>query len=80
MKGAIDAELEARCLLEKEQNEEDAEKKAKTAFLIGKNNEKTQTLMILMLHFCAGLQHIQDLEEQEVNFSIKGRLDGFWIY
>ncbi|KAL0275827.1 UNVERIFIED_CONTAM: hypothetical protein PYX00_003559 [Menopon gallinae] len=65
LKGAIDAELEARCLLEKEQNEEDEEKKAKTAFLIGKNNEKTQTLMILMLHFCAGLQHIQDLEEQE---------------
>ena len=30
-----------------------------------KCEERVQALALLMLHFCAGLQHVQDLEEKE---------------
>ncbi|EEB17881.1 conserved hypothetical protein [Pediculus humanus corporis] len=63
---AINAEADTRTtLVREEQVEKDQTNKAKIAFLIGKSDEKTQALAILMLHFCAGLQHIQDLEDQE---------------
>ena len=67
MNVAINAEADTRTtLVREEQVEKDQTNKAKIAFLIGKSDEKTQALAILMLHFCAGLQHIQDLEDQEV--------------
>lgn len=43
---------------------QDSTEKARLAFLIGKCDEKVQALAILMLHFCAGLQHTQDQEDQ----------------
>lgn len=73
LKVTINAEADIRFALSKEEQlEKDAANKAKIAFLIGKSDEKTQALTILMLHFCAGLQHIQDLEDQEVmnNYNI----------
>ena len=33
-----------------------------------KCEEKVQALALLMLHFCAGLQHVQDLEESAKEF------------
>ena len=32
---------------------------------IGKSDEKTEALMMLLLHYCAGLQHCLDLEEEQ---------------
>lgn len=66
LKSAIDSESEIRFTLAKEeQTSKDPTNKTKTAFLIGKSDQKAEALTVLMLHFCAGLQHIQDLEEQE---------------
>ncbi|KAK6620823.1 hypothetical protein RUM43_011119 [Polyplax serrata] len=66
LKGLINEETEIRfSLVKEEQIENDATNKAKIAFLIGKSDEKVQALTVLMMHFCSGLQHIQDLEDQE---------------
>lgn len=61
----MDIESTLRMRLAREEVEcHDATEKARLAFLIGKCDEKVQALAILMLHFCAGLQHTQDQEEQ----------------
>jgi hypothetical protein len=50
-------------LAQKEQEIRDSSEHTRIAFLIGKSDEKVQALAVLMLHFCAGLQHTQDQEE-----------------
>ena len=39
--------------------------KSPVSYQAMKCEERTQALALLMLHFCAGLQHVQDLEEKE---------------
>ncbi|XP_069677414.1 PDZ domain-containing protein 8 isoform X2 [Periplaneta americana] len=64
LKAAIDAETQLRMeLAQKEQESKDPSEHTRIAFLIGKSDEKVQALAVLMLHFCAGLQHTQDQEE-----------------
>ncbi|XP_066999590.2 PDZ domain-containing protein 8 isoform X2 [Anabrus simplex] len=64
LKAAIDAETQSRMALAREEQEtKDPTTHTKIAFLIGKSDEKVQALAVLMLHFCAGLQHTQDLED-----------------
>lgn len=61
LKIAMDAESHNHMrLVKEEQSMNDASLKAKTAFLIGKSEEKLQALTVLMLHCCAGLQDSQD--------------------
>ncbi|KAE8751360.1 hypothetical protein FOCC_FOCC001931 [Frankliniella occidentalis] len=65
LKISMDSESSLRMqLARKEVDCQDSTEKARLAFLIGKCDEKVQALAILMLHFCAGLQHTQDQEEQ----------------
>uniref|UniRef100_A0A1B6DL70 Phorbol-ester/DAG-type domain-containing protein n=1 Tax=Clastoptera arizonana TaxID=38151 RepID=A0A1B6DL70_9HEMI len=52
-------------LVKEEQTTCDPALKAKTAFLIGKSEEKMQALTVLMLHCCAGLQDSQDCAQQQ---------------
>nr|CAD7403184.1 unnamed protein product [Timema cristinae] len=64
LKAAMDSETQSRMQLAKEQQErKDPETNTKIAFLVGKSDERVQALAVLMLHFCAGLQHAQDQEE-----------------
>ncbi|PSN46042.1 PDZ domain-containing protein 8 [Blattella germanica] len=64
LKAAIDTETQLRMqLAQKEQESKDPSEHTRIAFLIGKSDEKVQALAVLMLHFCAGLQHTQDQEE-----------------
>ncbi|PNF14527.1 hypothetical protein B7P43_G15458 [Cryptotermes secundus] len=64
LKSAIDEETQLRMeLAQKEQETRDPSEHTRIAFLIGKSDEKVQALAVLMLHFCAGLQHTQDQEE-----------------
>ncbi|KAK7862818.1 hypothetical protein R5R35_000842 [Gryllus longicercus] len=67
LKSAMDAETHARLALEgateSSSGRADPATAARNAFLIGKSDEKVQALAVLMLHFCAGLQHAQDLED-----------------
>jgi hypothetical protein len=64
LKAAIDEETQLRMeLAQKEQETKDQSEHTRIAFLIGKSDEKVQALAVLMLHFCAGLQHTQDQEE-----------------
>ena len=64
LKASIDTETQLRMqLAQKEQEVKDPAEHTKIAFLIGKSDEKVQALAVLMLHFCAGLQHTQDQEE-----------------
>lgn len=65
LKSAIATEATIRISLEKDLSSKDPSNHTKAAFLVGKSDEKTQALTVLMLHFCAALQHIQDLEEQD---------------
>lgn len=67
LKSAIATEADVRFMLEKDLSSKDATNHTKAAFLLGKSDEKTQALTVLMLHFCAALQHIQDLEEQDLS-------------
>lgn len=60
----MDVETTSRMNLAKEeQGAKESTQRAKLAFLIGKSDEKVQALAVLMLHFCSGLQHIQDQED-----------------
>jgi len=52
-------------LCRKEAECQDPVEKARLAFLIGQCDEKVQAITVLMLHFCAGLQHTQDQEDQQ---------------
>lgn len=64
LKASIDTETQLRMeLVQKEQETKDPSEHMRIAFLIGKSDEKVQALAVLMLHFCAGLQHTQDQEE-----------------
>ncbi|XP_021925331.1 PDZ domain-containing protein 8 isoform X2 [Zootermopsis nevadensis] len=64
LKASIDTETQLRMeLVQKEQETKDPSEHTRIAFLIGKSDEKVQALAVLMLHFCAGLQHAQDQEE-----------------
>jgi len=64
LKAAIDEETQLRMeLAQKEQETRDPSEHTRIAFLIGKSDEKVQALAVLMLHFCAGLQHTQDQVE-----------------
>ncbi|XP_046985794.1 PDZ domain-containing protein 8 isoform X1 [Schistocerca americana] len=64
LKAAIDAETQSRILLTKESNEsKDPVSQARAEYLISKSDEKVQELAVLMLHCCAGLQHVQDQED-----------------
>lgn len=64
LKAAIDAETQSRILLTKESNEsKDPVSQARAEYLISKSDEKVQDLAVLMLHCCAGLQHVQDQED-----------------
>jgi hypothetical protein len=64
LKAAIDEETQLRMeLTQKEQETRDPSEHTRIAFLIGKSDEKVQALAVLMLHFCAGLQHTQDQVE-----------------
>ncbi|XP_075226255.1 PDZ domain containing 8 isoform X2 [Lycorma delicatula] len=61
LKAAIDAESHVHMkLVKEEQGSLDTSIKARTAFLIGKSEEKLQAMTVLMLHCCAGLQDAQD--------------------
>ncbi|XP_034235149.1 PDZ domain-containing protein 8 [Thrips palmi] len=65
LKTSMDSESTLRMQLAREEGDcQDTAEKTRLAFLIGKCDEKVQALAILMLHFCAGLQHTQDQEEQ----------------
>ena len=72
LKAAIDEETQLRMeLAQKEQETRDPSEHTRIAFLIGKSDEKVQALAVLMLHFCAGLQHTQDqVEASKVMFHI----------
>lgn len=60
----IDQESEHRAELGKaEQESLDPAQKKVLQCKIAKADEKIQALMVLMLHYCAGLQHCMDLEE-----------------
>nr|CAD7206733.1 unnamed protein product [Timema douglasi] len=70
LKAAMDSETQSRMQLAKEQQEsKDPETNTKIAFLVGKSDQRVQALAVLMLHFCAGLQHAQDQEEANKNNS-----------
>nr|CAD7429133.1 unnamed protein product [Timema monikensis] len=76
LKAAMDSETQSRMQLAKEQQErKDPETNTKIAFLVGKSDERVQALAVLMLHFCAGLQHAQDQEEanksRDVSFPLE---------
>ncbi|CAB0012351.1 unnamed protein product, partial [Nesidiocoris tenuis] len=61
LKDEIDAEsLNHHALQKEEQAAENADAKAKVAFLAGKSEERLQALAVLMLHCCAGLQDYQE--------------------
>lgn len=61
----MDSESTMRMQLAREEVEcQDPAEKAHLTHLISKCDEKVQALAILMLHFCAGLQHTQDQEDQ----------------
>jgi hypothetical protein len=62
-------------LARKEQESRDPTEHTRIAFLIGKSDEKVQALTVLMLHFCAGLQHTQDQEEI---LKVMSRLETRW--
>lgn len=66
LKAAIDSETESRHGLSREEQtcRNDAGASTRLAFLIGKSDEKVQALAVLMLHFCSGLQHIQEIEDE----------------
>ncbi|XP_063242954.1 PDZ domain-containing protein 8 isoform X2 [Bacillus rossius redtenbacheri] len=64
LKAAMDAETQSRMQLAREEQEnKDPETSTRVAFLIGKSDQRVQALAVLMLHFCAGLQHTQDQDE-----------------
>lgn len=73
LKVAIDEETQRRMeLAQKVHETTDPSEHTRIAFLIGKSDEKVQALAVLMLHFCAGLQHIQDqVEASKVMFHIR---------
>jgi hypothetical protein len=73
LKAAIDEETQLRMeLVQKEQETSDPSEHTRIAFLIGKSDEKVQALAVLMLHFCAGLQHTQDqVEASKVIFQVQ---------
>jgi hypothetical protein len=76
LKVAVDEETQLRMgLAQKEQDTRDASEHTRIAFLIGKSDEKVQALTVLMLHFCAGLQHTQDQEEV---LKVMPKLEGRW--
>lgn len=47
--------------LSKQMNmEENATEKARLAFLVGQADAKVHALSVLMLHYCSGLQQVQE--------------------
>lgn len=66
LQGEIDGESERRSeLVAKERSTTDRKLKTSLKDKLEKSDEKIQSMTVLMLHYCAGLQHCLDQEEQE---------------
>lgn len=64
LQSEIDTETENRNSLAKaERSTVEPARKVKIALLIAKADEKIQALAILMLYYCSGLQHCQQMED-----------------
>ena len=62
----IDSESENKNELIKVMEESlDTNQKASLNYQIGKSEEKVEAMMMMMIHYCAGLQHCLDQEEEE---------------
>ncbi|CAG7832375.1 unnamed protein product [Allacma fusca] len=61
----IDIISNERLALTKEEASASPSAKSSISYQAVKCEERVQALALLMLHFCAGLQHVQDLEEQQ---------------
>ena len=73
MKEAIDKESEHKCELMKLISEtSETTKKKLLSQQLDKCEEKLESLMMMMVHYCAGLQHCLDMEEAQRRLQVDG--------
>ena len=73
LKEAIDKESEHKCELMKLVSEiSDVTRKKLLTQQMDKCEEKLESLMMMMVHYCAGLQHCLDTEEAQRRLQVAG--------
>ena len=72
LKEAIDKESEHKCeLMKLVSDTTDAAKKKVLTQQLDKCEEKLESLMMMMVHYCAGLQHCLDMEEAQRRLQVE---------